>query len=157
MSEWQFQDSYYLNVPSLWLDPRIGRTTARRVLTFANVGFAILLGGCVQDGLMDMARFQLKPDDIIIERRPDVEYEKLFPYYAELCAASQFHSKLTGEGGGPAGHAILYIKGACRDEDAPFPQLRRCRGVATSLKDPEHGAGVSVNLQERQLGSDARL
>ena len=38
-----------------------------------------------------------------------------------------------------------YIKGACKDDDAPFPQLRRCRGVATSLKDPEHGAGVSVN------------
>jgi len=94
---------------------------------------------------MDMARFQLKPDAIIIERRPDAEYEKLFPYYVELCAASQFQSKLTGEGGGPAGHAILYIKGACKDDDAPFPQLRRCRGVATSLKDPEHGAGVSVN------------
>jgi len=145
MFEWQFQDSYYLNVPSLWVDPRIGGTMARRVLTFVTVAFATLLGGCVQDGLMDMAQFQLKPDDIIIERRPDVEYEKLFPYYVELCAASQFRSKLTGEGGGPAGHAILYIKGACRDEEAPFPQLRRCRGVATSLKDPEHGAGVSVN------------
>ena len=47
--------------------------------------------------------------------------------------------------GGPAGHEILYIKGACKDDDAPFPQLRRCRGVATSLKNPEHGAGVSVN------------
>jgi len=145
MCEWQFQDSYYLNVASLWLDLRIGGTTVRRVLTFVTVVFATLLGGCVQDGLMDMARFQLKPDDIIIERRPDTAYEKLFPYYVELCAASQFRSKLTGEGGGPAGHAILYIKGACRDEDAPFPQLRRCRGVATSLKDPEHGAGVSVN------------
>jgi hypothetical protein len=87
----------------------------------------------------------LKPDDIIIERRPDTAYEKLFPYYVELCAASQFHSKLTGEGGGPAGHAILYIKGACKDEDASFPQLRRCQGIATKLNDPEHGAGVSVN------------
>jgi hypothetical protein len=93
----------------------------------------------------------LKPDDIIIERRPDAEYEKLFPYYVELCAASQFRSKLTGEGGGPAGHAILYIKGACKDEDAPFPQLRRCRRVATSLKDPEHGAGVSVNQMFKNI------
>src|SRR5262249_47550108 len=46
---------------------------------------------------------------------------------------------------GPAGHPILYIKGACKDENAPFPQLRRCHVVATSLKDPEHGAEVSVN------------
>ena len=121
-----------------------GGTAVRRV-GFAVVGVAILLGGCVEDGLMDMARFQLKPDEIIIDRRPDTDYEKLFPYYVELCAASQFRSKLTGEGGGPAGHAILYIKGACKDDEAPFPQLRRCRGVATSLKDPEHGAGVSVN------------
>ena len=122
-----------------------GGTAVRRVLASATIGVAVLLGGCIQDGLMDMARFQLKPDDIIIERRPDAEYERLFPYYVELCAASQFQSKLTGEGGGPAGHAILYIKGACKDDEAPFPQLRRCRGVATSLKDPEHGAGVSVN------------
>jgi len=122
-----------------------GGTAVRRVLASATIGVAVLLGGCIQDGLMDMARFQLKPDDIIIERRPDAEYEKLFPYYVELCATSQFQSKLTGEGGGPAGHAIIYIKGACNDENTPFPQLRRCRGVATSLKDPEHGAGVSVN------------
>jgi len=135
----------------LWPDLRIGGTVVRRMLAFAAVGLAALLGGCVQDGLMDMARFQLKPDDIIIERRPDTEYEKLFPYYVELCAASQFQSKLTGEGGGPAGHAILYIKGACKDEDAPFPQLRRCRSVATSLKGPEHGAGVSVNQMFKNI------
>src|SRR5215472_9464157 len=129
----------------------IDATVVRRALSFATVGLATLFGGCVQDGLMDIARFQLKPDDIIIERRPDAEYERLFPYYVELCAASQFQSKLTGEGGGPAGHAILYIKGACKDDDAPFPQLRRCRGVATSLKDPEHGAGVSVNQLFRSV------
>ena len=127
------------------LDLPIDATVVRRALSIAAVGLAALLVGCIQDGLMDMARFQLKPDDIIIERRPDAEYEKLFPYYVELCAASHFRSKLTGEGGGPAGHAILYIKGACKDENTPFPQLRRCRGIATSLKDPEHGAGVSVN------------
>src|SRR5215813_9583508 len=125
-------------------DRRFGRTMLRRPLAFAIAGIAVLLGGCVQD-LMVMGRFQLKPDEIIIERRPDTAYEKLFPYYVELCAASQFRSTLTGEGGGPAGHAILYIKGACKDEDAPFPQLRRCRAIATDLNDPEHGAGVSVN------------
>jgi len=82
---------------------------------------------------------------------PAANLQQNLSYYVELCAASQFSSKLTGEGGGPAGHAILYIKGACRDEDAPFPQLRRCRGVATSLNDPEHGAGVSVNQLFRNV------
>ena len=41
----------------------------------------------------------LKPDRIIIERRPDSAYVHLFPYYVELCATSQFRSKLKGEGG----------------------------------------------------------
>jgi hypothetical protein len=141
----QLRDGYYPNILPPRIDRHIGAPAVRKVLATVVVVFATLSGGCVQDGLMDMARFQLKPDDIIIERRPDTAYEKLFPYYIELCAASQFHSKLTGEGGGPAGHAILYIKGACKDEDASFPQLRRCRGVATRLNDPEHGAGISVN------------
>jgi hypothetical protein len=127
----------------MWSDLHARGTAVRQALAFAAIGLAILLGGCVPDGLM--ARFQLKPDDVIIERRPDPAYEKLFPYYVELCAASQFRSKLTGEGGGVAGHAVMYLKGACKDDSAPFPQLRRCHAVATSPEDPEHGVGVSVN------------
>ena len=45
----------------------------------------------------------------------------------------------------------IYIKGACKDEAAPFPQLRRCRRVATDIEDPEHGAGVSVNRFFRNI------
>jgi hypothetical protein len=101
----QFQVSYYLKRLRLRLDGHLGGAAVRRVLAFVVVAFATLSAGCVQDGLMDIARFQLKPDDVIIERRPDTAYEKLVPYYVELCAASQFRSKLTGEGGGPAGHA----------------------------------------------------
>lgn len=127
----------------------IGGAALRRVLVFGTVGFAALFGGCVSDGVM--SRFDLKPADIIVERRLDPAYEQFFPYYVELCAASQFRSKLTGEGGGPAGHAVIYIKGACKDDEAPFPQLRRCRSVATSLQDPEHGAGISVNAMFRNV------
>ena len=129
-----------------WFDLRIGRRiggrAGGRLFAFAIVGFATLLGGCGDDGII--ARLLLKPGHIIIERRPDTAYEKLFPYYVELCAASQFRSKLTGEGG-IAGHAVMYLKGACKDDDAPYPQLRRCRVAATTLDDPEHGAGISVN------------
>jgi hypothetical protein len=109
---------------------------------------ACLLSGCEEDGLM--SRFMLKPDHIIIERRPDPAYDRLFPYYVELCATSQFRSKLKGEGG-VAGHAVMYIKGACKDEQAPFPQLRRCRVAATEITDPEHGAGVSVGRWFRNI------
>ena len=115
------------------------------VLAVLLVAAASLLG---EDGLI--SRFMLKPDRIIVERRPDPAYEALFPYYVELCATSQFRSKLTGPGG-IAGHAVMYIKGACKDEQASFPQLRRCRRVATDLNDPEHGAGVSVGRWFRNV------
>jgi hypothetical protein len=110
--------------------------------------FTSLLSGCGDDGVM--SRFMLKSDRIIVERRPDPVYDRFFPYYVELCATSQFRSKLKGEGG-VAGHAVMYIKGACKDEQAPYPQLRRCRVAATELDDPEHGAGVSVGRWFRNV------
>jgi hypothetical protein len=57
---------------------------------------------------------------------------------------------MTGKGG-VAGHAVMYLKGACKDGDAPFPLLRRCRVAATSLSDPEHGAGISVGRWFRNV------
>ena len=108
----------------------------------------MLLSGCGDDGVI--SRFMLKPDHIIVERRPDAAYDQLFPYYVELCATSQFRSKLKGEGG-VAGHAVMYIKGACKDEEAPYPQLRRCRVAASEFNDPEHGAGVSVGRWFRNV------
>ena len=110
--------------------------------------FTTLVSGCGDEGVM--SRFMLKPDRIIVERRPDPVYDQLFPYYVELCATSQFRSKLKGEGG-VAGHAVMYIKGACKDEKAPYPQLRRCREAATELDDPEHGAGISVGRWFRNV------
>ena len=124
----------------------------RRLLAVIFVVFASLLvvfaSLLSEDGLI--SRFMLKRDRIIVERRPSPVYDVLFPYYVELCATSQFRSKLTGAGG-IAGHAVMYIKGACKDEQASFPQLRRCRVVATELDDPEHGAGVSVGRWFRNV------
>jgi hypothetical protein len=118
-------------------------TCVPRAVAVALVGFAAVLGGCSGNGLM--ARFQLAPKHIIVERRADAAYERLFPHYVELCAGSQYQSKLTGAGGGLVGHAVLYLKGACKIDDAPFPQLQRCPRVATSLDDPQHGVGISVD------------
>src|SRR5262245_49464642 len=81
---------------------------------------------------------------------PDPRYEELFPYYVELCAVSQFRSKQFGPGGIP-GHAGMYLKGACRDTDAPYPKLRRCTRNATDPGDPEHGVGISVNRWFRSV------
>jgi hypothetical protein len=128
------------------------RFATRRLLAVIFVVFVSLLVVIAslfsEDGLI--SRFMLKRDRIIVERRPSPVYDVLFPYYVELCATSQFRSKLTGAGG-IAGHAVMYIKGACKDEQAPFPTLRRCRVVATELDDPEHGAGVSVGRWFRNV------
>src|SRR5215472_11377780 len=123
--------SCYINNLLLRLDLRTGGTAVRRMLAFAAVGLAALLGGCIQDGLMDMARFQLKPDDIIIERRPSAEYEKLFPYYVELCAASQFRSKLTGEGVVPPATRSSTSRVLAKTK---IPHFRNCGGAAGSQR-----------------------
>lgn len=95
-------------------------------------------------------RFLFAPSDGFTHHEPDARYESLFPYYVELCAVSQFRSKEFGPGGSP-GHATMYLKGACRDADAPFPKLRRCEGNVADPSDPEHGAGVSVNRWFRNV------
>jgi len=86
----------------------------------------------------------------IAESQPAPIYEALFPHYVELCAVSQLRSLEYGDGGVP-GHAVLYIKGACKDETASYPRLRTCRGRATRADDPEHGVGVSVNKWFRSV------
>lgn len=104
-----------------------------------SVGLAVtlvLLGGCSDRVLLPAEKF--------VPHEPDPRYESLFPYYVELCATTQFRSPELGTGGSP-GHAVMYLKGACRDTDAPYPKLRRCAPGVTDPADPEHGAGISVN------------
>ena len=107
------------------MTPR-GAGTWPLVLVLA--GLVGLMGACGRDAAVS-------GEGLLIERRPNLAYEELFPHYVELCVTSQYRSKTKGRGG-PAGHALMYIKGACKDEDAPFPQLRRCRSAATTLDDP---------------------
>jgi hypothetical protein len=120
----------------------------RRPLGVVLTVLTVLLGACGQHGLAE--RFRLTPDHLLVERRPDPRYDQLFPYYVELCATSQFRSSDKGRGG-VTGHAVMYLKGACKDEQAPFPQLRRCRVAATDPDDPEHGAGISVGRWFRNV------
>jgi hypothetical protein len=106
---------------------------------------AILL---ISSGCSDRVLFA--PVDGFAHHEPDARYEELFPYYVELCAVSQFRSPELGSGGSP-GHAVMYLKGACRDTDAPYPRLRRCAKNVTDPNDPEHGTGISVNRWFRSV------
>jgi len=85
------------------------------------------------------------PEDTVAPlTRPDSIYEALSDNYIELCAVSQYRP-VEGDLGGIPGHAVMYLKGACRDESAPYPRLRPCHYATFDRKDPEHGAGISVN------------
>lgn len=121
------------------------RVGVRGAVVAAAVGlalFALVRGGS--------DRLFFAPIEGFAYHEPDARYEALFPYYVELCAVSQLRSDELPSGGSP-GHAAMYLKGACRDTDAPFPKLRRCRGRATDPNDPEHGAGISVNRWFRNV------
>jgi hypothetical protein len=90
--------------------------------------FAVLLGCVVED----------QEPLLLIE--PDASYEALFPHYVEICALSQVRP-LNGSFGGSAGHAVMYLHGACRVEDAPYPTIATCSEPGSEAG----GVGVSVN------------
>ena len=79
----------------------------------------------------------------------DSRYDALFPYYVELCALSQVRANFAPHGGS-AGHAAMYVKGACRDDSTEFPTLKLC-DQDVDLTDPEAGTGVSVNKLLRNV------
>ena len=134
--------------PSRGVVGRVARSIARLARRFWYVGVALAALFVVFRLTAD--RLLFTPSEGFAYHEPGPRYEQLFPYYVELCAFSQFRSDKLGSGGSP-GHAVMYLKGACRDTDAPFPTLRRCRHRATSADDPEHGAGISVNRWFRNV------
>jgi hypothetical protein len=81
---------------------------------------------------------------------PEPAYEELYPHYVELCAVSQFRSK-GGDLGGVPGHAVMYLKGACRKADAPYPELEMCAAPSDDPESLDHGVGVSVNKMFKNI------
>lgn len=83
-------------------------------------------------------------------RRPGSAYEQLYPHYIEDCAVSQIRP-IGAKKGGSAGHAVMYLKGVCREEGAPFPALKLCRDDSIDISDPESGVGISVNRMFKNI------
>src|SRR5438552_17775937 len=70
-------------------------------------------------------------------------YNRLFPYYIEACAVTQYH-KRGAKPGGWGGHATIFMNGAEIDLASGYPSLRlAATGKDISGSDP--GVGVSVN------------
>jgi hypothetical protein len=112
-------------------------TTATRLLRLGLVLAAVMgLPGCIN------AYYQA-PQTSIDER----VYAALYPYFAEYCAVSEFDKKngfgVDIEGGGPGGHSVFYLNGACRVRDAGYPVLALCSESKTGMAG--RGVGLSVN------------
>ncbi len=78
---------------------------------------------------------KLQPGETIQRVDPGPRYNEIFPVYAEICAVSQMKG-VDEKPGGPEGHAVLWLQGACKDETKPYPALKPCSG---------QGTGISVN------------
>jgi hypothetical protein len=89
---------------------------------------------------MDHAR----PADAASMTMGDGQYERLFPYYAELAALSELKKK-PGFGAkvesGMGGHSLLYLNGVRLNREAGYPVLQLCAREAAA----GHGVGLSVN------------
>lgn len=76
----------------------------------------------------------------------EAEYATLYPYYAETCALSQIEKK-PGFGavlsGGPGGHDVLFLHGACRTPGQDYPSLTLCDDLTP--RPATDGVGVTVN------------
>jgi hypothetical protein len=111
-----------------WL-PRLRR------LAFA-VAAVIGLPGCIN------AYYQA-PHTTVDER----VYASFYPYFAEYCAVSEFDKRkgfgVDLEGGGPGGHSVFYLNGACRVRDAGYPVLAVCDDSPDGMTGK--GVGLSVN------------
>lgn len=88
---------------------------------------------------------------IVKETQPsEALYTSLFPYYVEYCALSEIKKKpnhgVEVVGGGPGGHALLFLSGACRVPNAGYPTVALCPPEAVK---PGVGVGVSVNAHFR--------
>jgi hypothetical protein len=98
-----------------------------------------LLAGCVTTR-----------DSVVRETLPGRDYDALYPRSIEVCATSQINPLFAGAGGA-AGHAVLYLKGVCRDTAAAYPRVKLCDPATTDLADPESGTGVTVDRVLRNV------
>ena len=71
------------------------------------------------------------------------QYKSLFPLYMQYCAATQI-KPVNGEAGGYGGHAVIYVEGLCKNENAEYPRVEACSRIPTQ-RHAHTGVGISVD------------
>ena len=72
------------------------------------------------------------------------KYDEFFPNYIETCAISKLDVYKKPKGG-PAGHSVMFLKGACLDKSSVIPQIKLCSNLKNSQKYLNNEVGISVN------------
>jgi hypothetical protein len=125
-------------IPMRAVEPRSSGVNRRRRLWQTGFAAAAVIGlpGCIN------AYYQA-PRTTVDER----VYASFYPYFAEYCAVSEFNKRkglgVELEGGGPGGHSVFYLNGACRVRDAGYPVLGLCSDPPEAMEG--RGVGLSVN------------
>jgi hypothetical protein len=68
------------------------------------------------------------------------DYDSIYKTYAEACYATKVSFKV-GIPSTDFGHAMIFLKGACRDRNAGFPTLKTCNPDIPG----NDGVGVSAD------------
>ncbi len=81
------------------------------------------------------------------------EYDQLYPNHVGVCALSSAKriggTRLSARSVFDWGHMVLSIKGACRDQNASFPQLTVCSEA--QIRAGDDGVVVSVNGRSKNV------
>lgn len=77
------------------------------------------------------------------------EYDLLFPTYLEFSSGTQV-KPFKEESGGIGGHAVVYIRGLCKDYSVTYPRVKVCDPNEKQLF-PHDGVGISVDSQFRNV------
>lgn len=78
-------------------------------------------------------------------RAYDADYDRLFPYFLEYSTSTQV-KPIGASSGGIGGHAVVYIRGLCKDFSVKFPRVKVC-DPREKLPFAHDGVGISVDSQ----------
>ncbi len=79
------------------------------------------------------------------------QYEKKHPYYLKYCSITKYHPfKNQGLSGGIVGHAVLYLKGVCKDSNKGPSGLKLCPSHM-NFADSNTGVGISTDKGLKQV------
>jgi hypothetical protein len=74
-----------------------------------------------------------------------ISYDSLYPLYAIECSGTGAQKLSDPKKALDVGHALIYLKGVCRDETVNYPKIRKCYPGEKDLNSPDAGTTLSLD------------